>query len=133
MGFDLKLKEKLSVEGRKLNKGKIIKPKHFITLLDLDKDVIQSITNLPEADESGIIVEPEPELEPKKSVLIGGVEVSSSNEISDGDEEAEVVESNSIFDNDGLSSDQSEYGKNIYISSSSKFVVWLWKNLREKP
>jgi hypothetical protein len=44
-----------------------------------------------------------------------GQDVSSSNEISGGDEEAEVVESNSIVDNDGLSSDQSEYAKNICI------------------
>jgi hypothetical protein len=75
MGFDLKFKEKLSVEGRKLNNGKIINPKHFITLPDLDRDVLleknvmQSITNLPDADEFDIVVELEPVLEPKKSVL----------------------------------------------------------------
>jgi hypothetical protein len=126
------------VEIRKLNNSKIINPKYFITLPDLDRDVvleknvIQSITNLHEADESDIIVEPEPELETKKSVLIEGVDVSSSNEINDDDEEAEVVESNSIFDNDDLSSDQSEYAKNICITNSSKSEVMSGGEFKRK-
>jgi hypothetical protein len=66
MGFDLKFKEKLSVEGRKLNNVKIINPKHFITLPVLDRDEVleknakQSIINLPDADDFDIVVEPEP-------------------------------------------------------------------------
>jgi hypothetical protein len=131
MGFDLKFKEKLSVEGRKLNNGKIVYPKYFITFPDLDRDivleenVIQSITNLPDADEFDKVVEPEPELEPKKSVLYVNVDSSISSEVSDGDKEAEVVESNSIYDNDGMLRDQSEYVENVCIPVLPNLRLWL--------
>jgi hypothetical protein len=70
MRFDLKFKEKLPVEEKRLVKGKYINPKHFITLPDLDRDIVleknlmQTIINLPEADESNIIVESETEPKP---------------------------------------------------------------------
>jgi hypothetical protein len=43
------------------------------------------------------------------------VDGSISSEVRDGDEEAEVVESNSISDNDGNLRDQSEYVRRVYI------------------
>jgi hypothetical protein len=43
------------------------------------------------------------------------VDGSISSEVSDDDEEAEVVESNSLYDNDGMLRDQSEYVKNVCI------------------
>jgi hypothetical protein len=124
--FNLKFKEKLSVKGWKLNNCKSINPKHFITLLNLDrgvaleKNVIQSITNLLEADESDIILESEPELASKYTMAFTRVDRSDSNEANEGDIEAEVVESNAIFDNDGLVSDQNDYVKSICIFHSSK-------------
>jgi hypothetical protein len=40
MGFDKKIKEKVSVEGRKMVNGKLINPKYFIVLPDVDQDIV---------------------------------------------------------------------------------------------
>jgi hypothetical protein len=54
-GFDSKFKEKLQVESKKFSNGRYINPKHFIVLPNpdvdvvLEKNVIETITNLPEA------------------------------------------------------------------------------------
>jgi hypothetical protein len=78
-------------------KGKFINSKHFIILPDLGRDVVleknvmQSIINLPEAGESYIIVKLEKEPEPFDHVIVVDVDDSSSNEISDGDEEARML------------------------------------------
>jgi hypothetical protein len=96
----------------------------------LEKNIIQSITNLPEADESAIIVEPESELEPKYPVVFTRVDGSDSSEVSEDDIEAEVVESNAIFDNDCLVNDQNDYAKNICIPRSFKSEVMAGEKVK---
>jgi hypothetical protein len=59
--------------------------------LVLEKNVIQSINNLPDSDEFDIVVELEPELEPKKSVLYLNVDGSISSEVSDGDKDLKLL------------------------------------------
>jgi hypothetical protein len=74
MGFDIKMKEKISVVEKKLVNGKLINPKHFITLPDVDRDIVlekkfvRSINHIPETVESNIIVELEHE---EKLILMG--------------------------------------------------------------
>jgi hypothetical protein len=63
----------------------------------LEKNVMQSIINLPEIGESNIVVEPETKLEPEDSFLVVLVDVSSSNEVSDGDNESEASENHFYF------------------------------------
>jgi hypothetical protein len=70
MGLDMKIKEKVSVEGRKMMNRKLINPKPFIVLPDVDRDivlernVIRSINNISETKKSNIIVDPDQELKP---------------------------------------------------------------------
>jgi flagellar basal body rod protein FlgF len=58
MGFDIKIKEKISVAEKKLENSNLINPKHFITLPDVDRDieleknVVRSINHIPETVES---------------------------------------------------------------------------------
>jgi hypothetical protein len=40
MSFDAKIKEKVSVVEKKLVNEKLINPKHFITLPDVDRDIV---------------------------------------------------------------------------------------------
>jgi hypothetical protein len=50
-----------------------------------------------------------------------------SSEVSEGDIEAEVVESNVIFDNDGLVNAQNDYAKNICNTFLPNPGLWLGK------
>jgi hypothetical protein len=55
MGFDVKIKNKIPVEEKRVVNGKLVNPKHFITLPDvgrdivLEKNIVQSINHIPEA------------------------------------------------------------------------------------
>jgi hypothetical protein len=111
MGFDMKIKEKVSVEGMKMVNYKLINPKHFIVLQDVDRDIvlerniIRSINNIPETEESNIIIDPDPELKPGNGNIFVHVNNSYSDQASDGEFEKETVENNSIFYEDGAESE----------------------------
>jgi hypothetical protein len=140
MGFDVKIKEKISVVEKKLVNGKLINPKLFFALLDVDRDivleenVVQSINHIPETVESNIVVELEPEEKPdpdgNDDVSVFHVGDSYSSEVDDDDVDSEAVEDNSICYHDGEESDQLENVKNLCIPRSPvlpNLGLWLWR------
>jgi hypothetical protein len=135
IGFDLKFREKLSVKDKKFHNDKLINPKHFIIIPNLDRDVVleknvmQTIANLPETDELNIVIEPEVEPKPKETFLVVGVDDSNDSETSDGEEESEVMGNNSIFDGHSKRIDQIEYVKNVCIPGLPNLELWL-ENLK---
>jgi hypothetical protein len=143
MSFDDKIKEKISIVENLLINGKLINPKHFITLPDVDRDIVleknivRSINHFPETVESNIVVELEPEEKPdpdrNDDALVVHVDDSYSSEVDDVDVDSEAVEDNSIFDHDGVESDQLEYVKNLCIPFLLNLGLWLGKNPKIKP
>jgi hypothetical protein len=93
MGFDVKIKEKISVVEKKLVNGKLINPKHFITLPDVDRDIVleknvsRTFNHIPEPVESTIVVELEhkkkPDSDRNDDALVVHVDDSYSNEVDD--------------------------------------------------
>jgi hypothetical protein len=128
MDFDVRIKEKLPVEEKRVVNHKLVDPQHFITLPDanrdivLEKNIIRSFNHIPEVEGSNILDEQEPEIDhdPKEKALIVNVDDSYSSEVSDGDAGSETVENNSIFYNDGEENVPSEYVKNMCIPGSSE-------------
>jgi hypothetical protein len=101
MGFDVKIKEKMPVEEKRMVKGKLVNPKHFITFPDVGRDFVleksigSSINHISEVEESNILVEQEPEIDhdPKEKALIVNVDDLNSNEVGDGYAESETIRS----------------------------------------
>jgi hypothetical protein len=62
MGYDMKIKEKVEANGKKLVDGKCIDLKRFIELSNVDKDVVvdktvvEKVNNLPIVEELNIVV-----------------------------------------------------------------------------
>jgi hypothetical protein len=143
MDFDVKIKEKISIMEWKLVNGKLIIPKHFITLpyvdrdIVLEKNVVRSINHILETVELNIVVELENEEKPdpdlNDEVLVVHIDDSYSSEVDDDDADSEAVGDNSIFYHDGAESDQLEYVKNLCISLSSESAVMAGKNSKIKP
>jgi hypothetical protein len=141
MGFVVKIKEKISVVETKLVKDKLINPKHFITLPDVDRDIvlekkfILSINHIPETVESNIVVELKPEEKPDSDrnddALVVHVDDSYSSEVDNDDVDSEAVEDNSIFYHDGAGSDQLEYVKNLCIPRSSESGVMAVEKIQK--
>jgi hypothetical protein len=83
------------VDGKKMVNGKLINSKHFIKLPNVDKDIIlekniiNSINNLPEVDERNIIVDHDPENEKKSDEILAQI-----------DELTEDIASDTAFENE---------------------------------
>jgi hypothetical protein len=105
MGYDMKIKEKIEANGKKLMNEKWIDLKHFIELPNVDKDVVvdktvvEKINNLPNIEELYIVVDPEFGVVERKDFTNIDVSIISYTGESDSDKESE--EDDAIFIGDG--------------------------------
>jgi hypothetical protein len=120
MGYDMKIKEKIESNGKKLVNGKWIDVKHFIELSNVDKDVVvdktvvEKVNNLPNIEELNIVVNPKFDVVERKNFT--NIDVSIISDIDENDSNKESEEDNAIFIGNEELDSQREYITNLVIT-----------------
>jgi hypothetical protein len=105
MRYDMKIKEKVEADVKKLVNGKWIKLKHFVELPNADKDaivdktVVEKDNNLPNIEELNIV--DDPEFDPVKRKDFTNIDVSIISDTDESDSGKESEKDNAIFIGDG--------------------------------
>jgi hypothetical protein len=125
MEYDMKIKEKVEVNGKKLVNGKWIDLNHFIELSNVDKDavvdktVVEKVNNLHNIEKLNIVVDPEFDVVERRDFTNIDVSIMSDTDESDSDKES--GEDNALFIDDGELDNQIEY---VRILSSPSSRIW---------
>jgi hypothetical protein len=89
MEYDMKIKEKVETNGKKLVNGKWIDLKYFIGLPNVDKDVVidktvvEKVNNLPNIEDVNIVVDPEFDVVEREDFTNINVSIMSDTDESD--------------------------------------------------
>jgi hypothetical protein len=100
----MKIKKKVTAKNKQLANRKWVDLKHFIELLNVDKEVVKKIVNLSSEEEIDKPVDEEVDL--NRGIDLTAVDKSLLNNLNDSDSERE--ENENIFNSDDKEKEQRE-------------------------